>query len=142
MIVAAFRQVERSSDGISKTLGQDIPPNTSHKFEAMAPQMSKGTKKLIEDAVLAGRSSESAKKSESRYIVTAGNKRQTLLLADGRATVAGKYYYRELLKLPIPTLYAYEAPLIANKWVTGFSGRKSSSNEEIPTVIGSLHVRG
>ena len=98
------------------------------------------TKAKIKEAHEAGRASEKYASSESRDIAVDGNK-LTLLLPDGRLTLYGAYFYRELLQLEPPKLYSYEAELIQDKWVTGFSGKKSLLGAEVPTVNGSPRDR-
>ena len=72
-----------------------------------------------------GGASEAYKGTQSRYLELAGKKKMTLLLASGEATPAGKYYYNTVLGLEaLPSLYAYESPLIQDKWVQGFNGKK------------------
>jgi hypothetical protein len=64
------------------------------------------------------------------------------MAADGEATPAGRNYYGTLLGLPIPTLYAYEAPLINDKYVQGFDGsmvlvrRRNAEGIWEPTAAG------
>ena len=90
---------------------------------ARVATISAATKASIKAAHEAGRASEKYAASESRYIAVNGNK-LTLLLPDGRLTLYGAYFYRELLQLEPPKLYSYEAELIQDQWVTGFSGKK------------------
>ncbi len=86
--------------------------------------LSAATKTLIRESHEAGNVSEAYKASQSRYLSLEGKPAMTLILASGESTLAGVYYYKELLKLDPPLLYAYETPLIQDKWVTGFNGKK------------------
>jgi len=92
--------------------------------------LSAATKTHIDDATIAGRASEVYASSQSRYITFAGNRKLTLIQPDGKATLAGVYYYQTLLGLEVPKLYSYETPLIQDKWVQGYSWKKSSSGAE------------
>jgi hypothetical protein len=100
--------------------------------------LSAATQGLIRTAVTEGRVAES-RQSQGRFIVVAGNRALTLLNPDGRATAAGRYYYRDILQLPLPQLYAYESELIQDKWAVGFDGktnlmrRRDASGQWIPT---------
>ncbi len=90
----------------------------------MPRTISAATKALIQAAHDGGQASESYKASQSRYIELPGNKKLTLLLPSGEATPAGAFYYKTVLKLDPPQLYAYENELIQDKWVQGFNGKK------------------
>jgi hypothetical protein len=89
------------------------------QFEIMLPKraprvraaLSATTKQQIRNAHAANVPSQAQKTTEGRFILLAGNKKLTLLYPDGIATAAGRFYYEELLKLPIPELYPYEAVL-------------------------------
>jgi len=91
---------------------------------AKVATISDATKAQIRAAHEAGRASEKYNTSESRYITVEGNSRLTLILPDGRTTLYGAYYYRELLNTEPIELYAMETPLINDKWVMGYSGKK------------------
>jgi hypothetical protein len=75
----------------------------------------------IREAVRGGFASVkyAGRNNHGRYIPS-GDRRIRLLAADGEATPAGRFYYGTLLGLPVPTLYAYETPLIHDKFVRGF----------------------
>ena len=90
---------------------------------ARVATISAATKASIKAAHEAGRASEKYASSESRYISVDGNK-LTLILPDGRLTLYGSYYYRDLLQLDPPKLFSFETPLIQDKWVMAYSGRK------------------
>jgi len=62
-------------------------------------------------------------KAQGITIMVANNKKLTLLKADGTATANGRFYYKAL-DLPLPTAYAYEQPLINDKYVNGWDGKK------------------
>jgi len=91
---------------------------------AKVATISDATKAQIRAAHEAGRASEKYNTSESRYITVEGNSKLTLILPDGRTTLYGAFYYRELLKTEPIELYAMETPLINDKWVMGYSGKK------------------
>ena len=80
-------------------------------------------KAKIRAAVEAGGESQRYASNAGRYL-RVGDQRLKLLNVDGTATPAGAYYYRDLLNLELPTLYAYEAPRINGKWVEAFDGRR------------------
>jgi hypothetical protein len=69
------------------------------------------------------------------------------MAADGEPTPAGHFYYGTLLGLPVPTLYAYESPLIHDKYVEGFDGsrvlvrRKNAAGVWEPTTAGRNYFR-
>ena len=71
----------------------------------------------------------------------------TLLLPSGEATPAGKFYYETVLKQELPTLYAYESPLLTDKWVVGFNGKKilvrrrDASGQWAPTKAGLQYFK-
>ena len=76
----------------------------------------------IKTAIEAGAESQSYKGSQARYLLLDGKKKK-LIEATGKVTPAGKAYY-ELLNIPSPKLFAYEQPLIDEKWVMGFNGQR------------------
>ena len=76
---------------------------------------------LIRQAIAGGQESQGYKGSQGRYLVVNGRRRK-LIEASGKVTEAGRIYY-EILGIDPPRLYAYEQPLINDKWVMGFSGR-------------------
>jgi hypothetical protein len=77
---------------------------------------------LIRQAIAGGQESQGYKGSQGRYLVVNGRRRK-LIEASGKVTEAGRIYY-EILGIDPPRLYAYEQPLIDDKWVMGFSGRE------------------
>ena len=77
---------------------------------------------LIRQAIAGGQESQGYKGSQGRYLVVNGRRRK-LIEASGKVTEAGRIYY-EILGIDPPRLYAYEQPLINDKWVMGFSGRE------------------
>ena len=56
------------------------------------------------------------------------NRYETLVSPDGTVSDAGKYYY-EQLGIAAPSIFAYEQPLINNKWVNTFTGSKKWFSE-------------
>ena len=76
----------------------------------------------IQKAILDGHESQAYKGSQGRYLLVNGRRRK-LIEASGKVTEAGRAYY-QVLGIDPPRLYAYEQPLIDDKWVLGFSGRK------------------
>ena len=100
----------------------------------------------IRDAVEAGNGSMKYAGNHGRFIQS-GNGRIRLMAADGEATPAGRFYYGTLLGLPVPTLYAYESPLIHDKYVEGFDGsrvlvrRKNAEGIWEPTAAGRNYFR-
>ena len=83
-------------------------------------------KNNLTKAIEAGRSSQKNATNEGRYITLVNGKKEKLMMPNGTATPAGKIYYDEILGIGAPRLYAYEQPLIGEKWVMGFSGKKYS----------------
>ena len=77
---------------------------------------------LIRQAIAGGQESQGYKGNQGRYLVVNGRRRK-LIEASGKVTEAGRIYY-EILGIDPPRLYAYEQPLINDKWVMGFSGRE------------------
>ena len=51
------------------------------------------------------------------------NKFITLVNPDGTTTNEGQHYYQKL-GIAAPTVFAYEQPLVNNKWVQAFNGKK------------------
>ena len=91
---------------------------------ARVATISDATKAQIRAASEAGRASEKYNTSESRYITVEGNSKLTLILPDGRTTLYGAFYYRDVLNTEPTRLFAYETPLLNDKWVLGYSGQK------------------
>ena len=77
---------------------------------------------LIRQAIAAGQESQKYTGSQGRFLVVNGRRRK-LIEASGKVTAAGRIYY-EILGIEPPRLYAYEQPLINDKWVMGFDGRE------------------
>ena len=77
----------------------------------------------IRRAVLDGAESQAYRGSQGRYLM-AGGRRTKLIEAAGKVTAAGRAYYQEVLGIAPPRLFAYEQPLIDDKWVIGFSGQR------------------
>ncbi len=84
--------------------------------------------------------------NHGRYLQSGGS-RIRLMAADGEATAAGRYFYGTLQGLPIPALYAYESPLIHDKYVQGFDGsmvlvrRKNAEGIWEPTAAGRNYFK-
>ena len=76
----------------------------------------------IEQAIADGQESRANKGNQGRYLMVKGSRRK-LIEASGKVTEWGRAYY-QILGIEPPRLYGYEQPLIDDKWVMGFSGRK------------------
>ena len=77
----------------------------------------------IDAAIRNGNASYLQKKTAKVMIRLPTNKFETLVSADGTVSDAGRYYYQQL-GIAEPTIFAYEQPLINNRWVLTFDGSR------------------
>ena len=80
----------------------------------------------IDAAIRNGRSANLNKTTAKVTLQLPTNKYETLVSADGTVSTAGSYYYQQLGIEP-PSIFAYEQPLINNKWVNTFTGAPQNS---------------
>ena len=75
----------------------------------------------LQGAIAAGTRPQRYRTSVAQLIRAPGGRRIRLIGADSRPTAAGRFYYAQL-GVDVPRLYAYEQPLISDKWVMAFDG--------------------
>ncbi len=108
-----------------------MPP----RAKARVATITAASKAAIRASHESGHAAQKFATSEAQYLDVGGS-RLTLVAPDGRTTLFGAFYYKEVLEIPPPELYPYNAQLI-DKWVVGFSGKKSSFDAEVQTVNGN-----
>ena len=80
----------------------------------------------IDESIRMGRSATLNKTTARVTLQLPTNRYETLVSPDGTVSDAGKYYYEQLGIAP-PSIFAYEQPLINNRWVRTFNGGKNGS---------------
>ena len=83
----------------------------------------------IDEAIRMGRSANLNKTIAKVTLQLPTNKYEILVSADGTVSAAGSYYYQQLGVAP-PSIFAYEQPLINNKWVKTFTGPSPKKSSE------------
>ena len=82
----------------------------------------------IDESIRMGRSANLNKTTARVTLQLPTNKYETLVSPDGTVSDAGAYYYQQLGIAP-PSIFAYEQPLINNRWVKTFTGDPNRSSE-------------
>ena len=82
----------------------------------------------IDEAIRIGRSANLNKAAANVTLQLPTNKYETLVSPDGTVSDAGAYYYQQLGIAP-PSIFAYEQPLINNRWVRTFNDGKKWFSE-------------
>ncbi len=72
------------------------------------PGLAEETKQRLRNAFEAGNASQKQTTTNGRFIMTAGGRKIALILPGGMTSAAGRFYYENLLDLPVPNTYAYE----------------------------------
>ena len=82
-------------------------------------------------AIIARGTQPQRQRTSVAQFVRAGNGRKISLIgADSKATAAGVFYYQQLGIDP-PKRYAYDQPLLNDKWVEAFDGSKVKVREKM-----------
>ena len=77
----------------------------------------------IHEAIALGTRAYVHNKTMTVNLHLTSNRNVRLVGADGVVTAEGEEYYR-VLGVEFPSIYPYEQPLINEKWVLGFDGKK------------------
>jgi hypothetical protein len=102
-------------------------------------------------ASLDGAFQSGSQPSQSRNLAivlrTPNRKRHTLVTKEGQPTDAGRYWYEQLHQVAAPTIYRYEQPLIDDRYVETWDGRriavrsKNSDNTWTITAAGRNYFK-
>ena len=82
----------------------------------------------IDESIRMGRSATLNNTAARVTLKLPTNSYETLVCPDGTVPDAGAYYYQQLGIAP-PSIFAYEQPLINNRWVKTFTGVKKWFSE-------------
>ena len=82
----------------------------------------------LQAAIAAGTRPQRYKTSVAQFIRAPGGRRIKLVGADSQPTAEGRFYYAQL-GVDVPRLYAYEQPLLNDKWVMAFDGTRVKVRE-------------
>ncbi len=92
------------------------------------PQANVTMEAQLQGAIAAGTRPQRYKTSVAQFIRAPGGRRIKLVGADSQPTAEGRYYYAQL-GVDVPLLYAYEQPLLNDKWVMAFDGTRVKVRE-------------
>ena len=83
----------------------------------------------IDESIRMGRPANLNKTTARVTLQLPTNRYETLVSPDGTVSDAGAYYYQQLGIAP-PSIFAYEQPLINNRWVKTFTGGKNGAEND------------
>ena len=84
----------------------------------------------IRAAIAQGTQPQRLRTSVAQFVRAADGRKISLIGADSKPTAAGVFYYKELGVEP-PKRYAYEQPLLNDKWVVAFDGSRVKVREKL-----------
>ena len=99
----------------------------------MAPKIARAPPAMenqIRAIIARGTQPQRHRTSVAQFIRAEGGRKIALVGADSKPTLAGAFYYKELGVEP-PKRYAYEQPLLNDKWVVAFDGSRVKVRERM-----------